>query len=493
MSQKTNSTPIFNFIGSLFQFTNISSYHTGLFENKISCEEVTRNYLKRIAEAEQLNAFINVYGDEALAKAKLLDERRRDGKPSGRLHGVIVSIKDVLSYKDHPLTSSSLMLHNFKAVYNATVVQRLLDEEAIIIGSCNCDEFAMGSTNEHSFFGPVKNPVDPTKVPGGSSGGSAAAVRANLCMVSIGSDTGGSVRQPADFCGIVGFKPSYGSVSRYGLTAYASSFDQVGILSKNADDAALVFDVISGGDDFDTTCISKDPIHKIDPKHYKDLKIGVVANALNHAHLNEEIGAVLTEFSKELSARGAGINDINFSLIDHIVSTYYVLTTAEASSNLSRFDGVRYGHRSENVAETIESFFKQNRSEGFGWEVKKRIMLGSFVLSAGYFDAYFLKAQRIRRLLVNEALNFFNNFDLLLLPTVPDTAFEIGNAHTDPVSLYLADIFTVYANLTGLPAVSIPLFSHSNGMPFGVQLIAAPHNEVNLLSIASMLLTDFKK
>lgn len=475
----------------MFYFSNIAAYHLALSQKLISCEQVVRHYLEQINANRDLNAYVHVFDNEALERARQLDEKRNQNQNTGSLHGVVVSIKDVLSYKDHPVSASSGMLKDFTAIYTATAVQRLLDEDAIIIGSCNCDEFAMGSTNEHSVYGRVKNAIDKNKVSGGSSGGSAVAVQAGLCMVSLGSDTGGSVRQPADFCGIVGIKPTYGTISRYGLIAYASSFDQVGVLANNVEDAALVLNVISGEDAFDATVKKGKPSFKIQNKNYKDLKIGVFKNAIEHPNLDQEIKEKIAGFSKSLSEKGALVKEIDLELIDFIVPAYYVLTTAEASSNLSRYDGVRYGYRHSNNAENIETFYKGNRSNGFGPEVKKRIMLGTFVLSEGYFDAYFSKAQKIRRKLMEEATEIFNNFEIVILPTVPQTAFDAGMGKKDPLSLYLADIFTVYANLTGLPAISIPLFRHSNGMPFGVQLLASANNEVNLLSVSHRIFNDF--
>lgn len=476
----------------MFHFTNIFDYHQLLLQNAVSCEDAVTHYLAQINNNKDLNAYVHIFDDEAIARARELDNARQKAGIKGKLHGVVLSIKDVISYKGHPLTASSFMLKDFKAIYNATVIQRILDEGAIIIGTCNCDEFAMGSTNEHSFYGRVKNAIDPGKVSGGSSGGSAVAVQAGLCMASLGSDTGGSVRQPADFCGIVGFKPGYGRVSRYGLIAYASSFDQVGILSKNVEDVAAVLEVINGEDDYDATAIKGRSSISIKELPYKNIRIGILQNALDQKSLDAEIGEKISNLARSLEEKGADIKPAELKLIDYVVPAYYVLTTAEASSNLSRYDGVRYGYRCPDQFDDIESFYKANRSAGFGPEVKKRIMLGTFVLSEGYFDAYFSRAQKIRKMLLDEAKELFNNFDFLLLPTVPQTAFDAGMGKKDPLSLYLADIFTVYANLTGIPAISLPLFQHSNGMPFGLQILANAHNEVNLLSFSNSILNDFR-
>ena len=353
----------------------------------------------------------------------------------------------------------------------------MLAEDAIIIGSCNCDEFAMGSTNENSAYGKVLNALDETKVPGGSSGGSAVAVQASLAMVSLGSDTGGSVRQPADFCGIIGLKPSYGSISRYGLIAYASSFDQIGIFGNTVADVKLVLDVMSGPDEFDSTAISRLPEQKENPK--ETFRIAWFNDALNHPALDNEIREKVTGLIKQLQDDGHSVTGIDFDLWDHIVPTYYVLTTAEASSNLSRYDGIRYGSRES--GDTLTEMYTATRSKGFGMEVKRRILLGTYVLSEGYYDAYFTKAQQVRRLIVQKTEEIFKDFDAILIPTAPSTAFTIGEMQGDPVAMYLADIYTVFANLAGIPAISVPLFKSSINMPFGVQIMSDKYNEVTLL------------
>jgi len=384
------------------------------------------------------------------------------------------------------------MLQGFTATYNATAVQQLLEEEAIILGACNCDEFAMGSSTENSFYGITRNALNEDLVPGGSSGGSAVAVQAGLCMVSLGSDTGGSVRQPADFCGIVGLKPTYGTVSRYGLIAYGSSFDQIGIFSSNIPDAALVLQVIAGKDEFDSTMAD----HKV-PDYLsalretpKKLRIGYFDEALHHPGLDKEMAAQISGYINNLGAMGHTVAPVNFGLLDYIVPAYYVLTTAEASSNLSRYDGVRFGYRNTTPGMELTDFYKESRSEGFGKEVKRRILLGTFVLSAGYFDAYFTQAQKVRKKLLEKTRAIFNNFDVILLPTVPSTAFTIGEKTDDPIAMYLADIYTVYANLVGIPAISIPLFRHSNGMPFGLQAMTNQFCEVSLLQLAHQLMAQ---
>lgn len=446
-------------------------------------------YLQRIQAAAHLNAFVEVYADEAIQKAKELDEKRKSNNPIGKLHGVIIGLKDVICHKGHNVSASSNILKNFRAVYSATAVEKLLTEEAIIIGSCNCDEFAMGSTNENSAYGKVLNPLNETKVPGGSSGGSAVAVQAGLCMVSLGSDTGGSVRQPADFCGIIGLKPTYGRVSRYGLIAYASSFDQIGIFGKNIQDVATMLEVMAGPDEFDST-VSQQPVPSY-PSNLisnKKFRFAYFDDALNHPSLDPGIASSIKKLIEQLKKDGHTVNPVKFDLLDYIVPAYYVLTTAEASSNLSRYDGVRFGNRVHDANLELTEFYKQTRSAGFGKEVKRRIMLGTFVLSAGYYDAYFTRAQKVRKLLSDKIQMIFRDFDFILLPTSPVTAFTAGEKMNDPIAMYLADIYTVMANLAGIPAISLPLFKHSNGMPFGLQLMANRFYEVSLLQISKLLL-----
>jgi len=486
---------ISNPVSDLFKYTSIEQYHTDLLNSQTTCVEAVQFYLHSIQEKKQLNAFVQVYAEEALKKANELDSSRKKGDSLAKLHGVVVAIKDVLSYKDHPLTASSNILRNFKAVYNATAVERLLLEGAIIIGHTNCDEFAMGSTNENSAYGKVLNALDETKVPGGSSGGSAVAVQADCCMVSLGSDTGGSVRQPADFCGIIGLKPTYGRISRYGLIAYASSFDQIGIFGKTIPDVALLLDVISGADEFDTTSSTK-PIEKYAaslPSKTKPLRIAYFKEALESESLDIEISTKIKGLIESLRQDGHHVEAVDFEYFDYIVPTYYILTTAEASSNLSRFDGIRYGFRNVDKKADLTEFYCQTRSSGFGWEVKKRIMLGSFVLSAGYYDAYFTKAQQVRQLLVKKTNLIFSQFDAIILPNSPDTAFPFGEKSKDPIAMYLADIFTVFCNLTGLPGISLPLFWHSNGIPFGVQVMTYRFSELSLLQLSSQWMQLYKE
>ncbi|HXB09691.1 MAG TPA: Asp-tRNA(Asn)/Glu-tRNA(Gln) amidotransferase subunit GatA [Puia sp.] len=471
----------------LFTFHSIQDYHKALQDGTASCEEAVLYYLRAIEQQQQLNAFTTVYGEEALAKARSLDERRKTGQPMGKLHGVVIGLKAVIAWKDYPLTAASNILRNYTSLYNATVVDKMLGEEAILIGHLNCDEFAMGSSNENSAFGNVLNARNKDRVPGGSSGGSAVAVQAGLCMLSLGSDTGGSVRQPADFCGILGLKPTYGRVSRYGLIAYASSFDQIGIFGGNVRDVALLLEVIAGEDDYDST-VKQEAAPSWTENPDRKYRIAYFKEALDHPGLDPEIRCAILERTRQWREAGHTVEAIDFELLDYIVPAYYVLTTAEASSNLARYDGVRYGHRSPDPQLELTEFYKRNRSEGFGREVKRRILLGTFVLSAGYYDAYFTKAQQVRQLVVERTNLIFKDFDIIILPTAPTTAWRIGEKTDDPISMYLADIYTVYANLTGIPGISLPLFGHTNGMPFGMQAMTSRFNELSLLQFSHQMM-----
>jgi aspartyl-tRNA(Asn)/glutamyl-tRNA(Gln) amidotransferase subunit A len=474
-------------------------YHSALLNASTSCTIAVTQYLQKIEAQKHLNAFVEVYTEEALQRAATLDEKRKNGEPLKKLHGVIIAIKDVICYKDHTVTAASKILDGFKSIYSATAVQRLLDEDAIIIGSCNCDEFAMGSTNENSAYGNVLNAADNTKVPGGSSGGSAVAVQAGLCMASLGSDTGGSVRQPADFCGIVGLKPTYGRISRYGLIAYASSFDQIGVFSNTIEDAALLLEIMSGNDEFDSTMLPEQNLESgtefyslMQNSSAKKYKLCYFKEALFHPSLDKEIKNTILELIEKLKSEGHQVDAVDFDLLDYVVPAYYVLTTAEASSNLSRFDGIRYGHHTKSAISDLNDYYKKSRSEGFGIEVQRRIMLGTFVLSAGYYDAYFSKAQQVRRMLVNKTKSIFADYDAILLPTSPTTAFTFGEKTEDPIEMYLADIYTVFANLTGLPGISVPLFKHSNNMPFGLQIMTNRADEQTLLQLSKYLMRQYK-
>jgi len=479
----------------LFPFPSINDYHDALHHGQVTCVQAVEYYLERIRTQAHLNAFVHVFEETALQRAAELDYLNNSGSSKGKLFGVVITIKDVITIADKPVSASSRILRGFTSIYNATVIDRLHAEGAIIIGTTNCDEFAMGSSNENSIYGNVLNAIDNSRVAGGSSGGSAVAVQAGMSMVSLGSDTGGSVRQPADFCGIVGLKPSYGRVSRYGLIAYASSFDQIGIFAQNIPDTALVLEVISGEDGHDST-VSNLPVEQystlIQSQSTVPHKIGYFKEALDSPALDPEMANSIKDTIDRLKKDGYEVEPIDFELLDFIVPTYYILTTAEASSNLSRFDGIRYGYRHVDKNNDLNSLYKKTRSEGFGKEVKRRIMLGTFVLSAGYYDAYFTRAQQIRRLLVDKMNLIFNDFSAIILPTVPSTAFKIGEKTDDPIEMYLADIFTVFANLTGIPAVSLPLFWHSNGLPYGLQVMTKRFSELYLLQLSNNWLRHYR-
>ena len=479
----------------MFEFSSIEQYHAQLKRGDVSCKQAVEHFLQQISASKHLNAFIEVYAEEALQKAVDLDQRRNSGEAVGLLHGVVIGLKDIIAYKDHRLTASSKILDGFASIYSATATERLLKEEAIIIGRCNCDEFAMGSTNENSVYGKVLNAKDNSRVPGGSSGGSAVAVQAGLCMVSLGSDTGGSVRQPADFCGIIGLKPTYGRISRYGLIAYASSFDQIGIFGQDVQDVAITLRVIAGDDEYDTTVSREkvdDYLSAVSMVESKKYRFAYFNEVLAHPSLDQEISASLKKTIDELKRDGHLVEPVEFEYLDYIVPAYYVLTTAEASSNLSRYDGVRYGFRSREAAVDLPEFYKLTRSEGFGKEVKRRIMLGTFVLSTGYYDAYFTKAQQVRQLLVQKTRRIFENYDFILMPDAPAPAFKIGEKMHDPIAMYLADIFTVMANLVGCPAISLPLYKHSIGMPFGLQVMSKNFDEISLLQVSEYLMKGQK-
>jgi aspartyl-tRNA(Asn)/glutamyl-tRNA(Gln) amidotransferase subunit A len=424
---------------------------------------IAQAYLQRIEDLKHLNAFLEVFTESVLENAKKVDEKVKNGT-AGPLAGVVIGIKDNICYKDHRVSASSKILEGFTSLYTATALQRLLDQDAIVIGRLNCDEFAMGSSNETSAFGSVENNWKANHVPGGSSGGSAVAASANMCTITLGSDTGGSVRQPASWTGTYGLKPTYGRMSRFGLIAYASSFDQIGSFTNSASDAKLIYELAAGADEMDATTSSKPVKNEVTTFPEK------LSECIHHEGLDPEVRKNLSEVIQKLTDAGHEITEVSFPFMDYMVPTYYVLTTAEASSNLSRFDGVHFGYRSQE-AKGVEQTYIKSRTEGFGPEVKRRIMTGTFVLSHGYYDAYYTQGQKVRRVLKNRTDDFFKNLDLLLLPTTPGTAFE-KNAVKDPIQMYLQDIFTVHANLTGNPAISIPFKVHSNGLPYGIQLMA---------------------
>ena len=470
-------------------YTSLSEIRNAISENQLDCVQLVQSYLDRIEDNTHLNAFLEVFADEALERAKAIDEKMAAGT-AGRLAGMVVAIKDNICYEGHKVSASSKILNGFESLFSATVVERMLNEDAIIIGRTNCDEFAMGSSNENSAYGNVLNPIDNSKVPGGSSGGAAAVVSANLCLASLGSDTGGSVRQPASFCGVVGMKPSYGRVSRHGLISYASSFDQIGPFAHNVEDLALLTEVIAGGDDFDSTCSNKEvPSYTNELDGNKKLKLTYFKSYINNDGLDPEIKSRFMEIVDHLKSEGHTVEETEFEYLDYLVPTYYVLTTAEASSNLARYDGIHFGHRSEEAVD-LESTYKLSRSEGFGKEVKRRIMLGTYVLSAGFYDAYYTKGQKVRRLIQNKTQEVLDEFDFILSPTSPHTAFEIGQQNEDQIKMYLEDIYTAQAPLAGIPAISLPLGTHSNGLPFGIQVMAKSFDEGSLLDFSKQLMNN---
>lgn len=446
--------------------------------------DLTRTALAMAREHAALNMFLELFDESAMAKAAEVDARRAAGT-AGPLAGAIVSIKDNICYKGHRVSASSKILEGYVSPYSSTVVERLLAADAVIIGRTNCDEFAMGSSNENSAFGPAGNPWDPTKVPGGSSGGAAASVAAGICNAALGSDTGGSIRQPASFCGVVGFKPTYGRVSRYGLIAFASSFDQIGPFTHTAEDALAIHRVIAGHDPLDNTSSHRPLDQETSTRNAHPLRIAYYRDCLERDGLDPEIKAHVMTRIEALRSAGHTVEPIDLPMLDELVPTYYILATAEASSNLARFDGIRYGHRSKE-AKGVDDTYRKSRTEGFGPEVKRRILLGTFVLSAGYYDAYYAQGMRVRRLIRDNTLAAFERYDLVITPTCPSTAFAHGEI-SDPVSMYLQDIYTVQANLAGVPAITVPTGTHSNGMPYGVQLMGKPFEDETLIERAQEL------
>ncbi len=469
-------------------FNSLNQIQSALQNGKTTCVALVEHYLKNIENNQHLNVFLEVYESEARQEAILIDAKIKAGK-AGKLAGMVIGIKDVLAHRNHGLQAGSQILNGFVSQFTATAVERILAEDAIIIGRQNCDEFAMGSSNENSSFGPTRNFADSSRVPGGSSGASAVAVQADMCLASLGSDTGGSVRQPAAFCGVVGFKPTYSRVSRWGLIAYASSFDCIGPIAKNIDDAALLLEIISGADEHDST-VSQQKVPSFTASlantENNKYRIAYMREALESEGLSAEIKAKTLAILEQCKAAGHTIEAVDFPLIKYSLPTYYILTTAEASSNLNRFDGVRYGHRAKSATDLI-TLYKKSRSEGFGAEVKRRIMLGTFVLSADYYDAYYTKAQQVRRLIQNANNEIFKNYDFLVSPTTPTTAFKIGEKSDNQLEMFLADLFTVTANVTGQPAVSIPNGVSTEGLPIGFQIMGNHFEEEKLLKFAKEL------
>ncbi|PZX47507.1 Asp-tRNA(Asn)/Glu-tRNA(Gln) amidotransferase subunit GatA [Algoriphagus chordae] len=468
------------------KFISFDEIKKSLEKKETDCLQIVQYYLNNIQTKAHLNAFVEVYEQSALAQADLVDQKLAKGN-AGKLAGMVIGIKDVLCYAGHEANASSKILKGFESQFTTTAIQRLLDEDAIIIGRLNCDEFGMGSSNENSAHGKVLNAADENRVPGGSSGGSAVAVQANLCTVSLGTDTGGSVRQPAAFTGVIGMKPTYSRVSRWGLIAYASSFDCIGIFSQTVKDNALVMEIMAGHDEYDSTSSRKSVVPYSELLHFgKKAKVAYLKETLESPALQPEIKANTLAVLEKLKAEGHTVEEVDFPLLDYILPTYYILTTAESSSNLSRFDGVKYGYRTPN-AHNLESMYKLTRSEGFGEEVKRRIMIGTFVLSASYHDAYFTKAQQVRRLIKDFTENLLNDFDYIIMPTTPTTAFKFGEHSGDPVAMYLEDLYTVQASVSGVPAISLPNGKDAQGMPIGLQVICNSFKEADLYAFSNYL------
>ena len=463
--------------------STLTELSSALELKKISSEELTRMYIERCKKHNiSLNCFITISEESAIHNAKIADKKRASGDCTP-LTGIPIAQKDIFCVNEIKTTCGSKMLSNFIAPYDATLVKRMDENGFVMLGKTNMDEFAMGSSNETSFFGPVKNPWNVSHVPGGSSGGSASAVAARLCPAATGTDTGGSIRQPASFCGITGLKPTYGRVSRYGMIAFASSLDQGGPMTQTAEDAALIMNVISGFDKHDSTSVDKkiEDYTKSLNNSIKGLKIGLPKQYFEE-NLNSEVADITEASIKELEKLGAKCIDVNLPNTELSIPAYYVVAPAECSSNLSRYDGVRFGHRCDNPKDLID-LYSRSRQEGFGKEVKRRIMIGTYVLSAGYYDAYYLKAQKVRQIISDDFKKVFKNVDILASPTTTGTAFQLNEKLNDPISMYLSDIYTVSANLAGLPAISIPS-GFIDALPVGMQLIGNYFQESLLMNVA---------
>ncbi|WP_038264136.1 Asp-tRNA(Asn)/Glu-tRNA(Gln) amidotransferase subunit GatA [Peptoclostridium litorale] len=466
-----------------------------LKDKEISSYEITKASIDRIGKTEpKLDAFLTLTAESALEKAKMVDEKRAKGEALSDIAGVPMSIKDNICTKGINTTCASKILKDFVPPYNATVVDMLNAADAVLVGKTNLDEFAMGGSTENSAFKITKNPWDTTRVPGGSSGGSAVSVASGQVFYSLGSDTGGSVRQPASFNGIVGLKPTYGRVSRYGLVAFASSLDQVGIFTRDTEDCAMVLSHIAGKDKMDGTSVDA-PVadYAIEvQKDSKGMKVGVPKELLGEG-IDPVIRQSIIDSVQKLEQAGIQWEEISMPHLTHNVETYYIIAPSEASSNLARYDGIKYGYRTGDF-ETLEQLYKRTRSEGFGPEVKRRIMMGTYTLSAGYYDAYYKKALQVRTLIKNDFMDAFSKYDAIITPTVPNTAFKIGEKINDPLSMYLEDLCTIPVNMAGLPAVSIPCGFDSNGMPIGMQIIGKHFDEAKILRIARAFenITDYK-
>ncbi len=465
--------------------------HDHILNGQTTSLEATQAVLNEIESRDtKVGAYLNVYADRALEKAAAVDAAIKEGRYVGELAGVPIAVKDNMCTSFGLTTCASKMLANFAAPYDAHVITRLENAGAVIVGKCNMDEFAMGSSTENSGLQKTANPHDLERVPGGSSGGSAAAVAAGMCYAALGSDTGGSIRQPAGFCGVVGLKPTYGRVSRYGLVAYGSSLDQIGPLTNDVTDAALMLKVIAGYDNRDSTSIKEQDAHVPDylaeiNQPVEGLKIGIVKEFLDNEGLDPEVAASVRQAIETYQKRGAQIIEVSLPHMQYSIATYYLVATAEASSNLARYDGVHYGHRTAHPKDYVD-VYNSSREEGFGPEVKRRIMLGTYCLSAGYYDAYYLKALKVRNLIRQDFENAFKQVDCLMCPTSPEVAFKAGTKTSDPLTMYLSDIYTIAVNLAGIPGLSIPCGVNKNKLPIGLQILTPAFSEAKLLRIARM-------
>lgn len=475
-------------------FMSVCEISAGVAGGKYSASEITEMYIEKIKSMDdRIGAFLTVCEESAVAQAKALDEKIRSGKKPGRLAGVPVAVKDNICTDGIRTTCASRMLENFIPPYNATVVEKLLSEDAVIVGKTNMDEFAMGSSTENSAFRITKNPRDTTRVPGGSSGGSAAAVAAGMVPAALGSDTGGSIRQPAAFCGIVGLKPTYGLVSRYGLIAFGSSLDQIGPMTKTVEDCARMLEAIQGRDDRDSTSYmgeyQQDYAGRLG-RDIRGMRIAVLKEFFTDG-LDSEIASSVNESVRRLEGLGAAVDEISIPAAGDGLAAYYIISSAEASSNLARYDGIRYGYRPKEFAD-VDELMEKSRSEGFGAEVKRRIMLGTYALSSGYYDAYYKRAQKYRKLLRSQMAGVFEKYDLILGPASPVLPFKIGERMGDPLQMYLADVYTIIVNLAGLPAISVPCGISRDGLPIGLQLIGPHFGEAVILQAAYALEQELK-
>ncbi|NNE28725.1 MAG: Asp-tRNA(Asn)/Glu-tRNA(Gln) amidotransferase subunit GatA [Saprospiraceae bacterium] len=467
------------------RYSCLGQIQNDLLEGNLSCTDLVQYYLQNIRSTASLNAYIEVYAEEALEQARLTDEKIKTNSSSlGKCFGLVISVKDNICQEGKRVEAASGILKGFTSLYTATALERLLEEGAIVIGRVNCDQFGMGNSNENSVYGPVRNADNPERIPGGSSGGSAVAVQTDTCLVSLCSDTGGSIRQPAGFCGVYGLKPTYGRISRHGLLAYASSFDQIGFIGRDPEDFSLLLSVCSGPDQYDASMLPVD-----DPSDDEEVSLpGRIAFLSEEVYANDMDPTILdgmTKLRKNLGSMGFECNSFSFPMLDYLVPAYYTLTTAEASTNLARYDGIRYGMREE--SKDLQETYSGSRTKGFSQEVKRRILLGTFVLSSGYYDAYFGKAQKIRGKIKTDLDRILEYHDIVLLPLSPQPAWEIGAYQEDPVKSYLADVFTVLANLAGYPALAIPLGTHPNGTKFGFQILAKSLQEKQLIAFSTHL------